>query len=76
MKLGGEDIVAPDKSKLIPAAFWVGFLALGFVTSVGAPNKHRVIDRAAAGPARTVAAPVFAQTEPWNASLGAKPAKY
>ncbi|WP_457797289.1 hypothetical protein [Methylocystis sp. S23] len=29
-------------SKIVPAAFWVGFLALGFATSLGAPGKHRV----------------------------------
>jgi len=28
-------------SKIVPAAFWVGFLALGFATSLGGPNKHR-----------------------------------
>ncbi|MGE5368071.1 MAG: hypothetical protein ACM3PD_00530 [Chloroflexota bacterium] len=31
-----------EKSKLVPTAFWVGFLALGFVTSLGGPAKHRV----------------------------------
>ncbi len=30
-----------EKSKLVPTAFWVGFLALGFVTSLGGPAKHR-----------------------------------
>jgi hypothetical protein len=30
-----------SNSKIIPAAFWVGFLALGFVTSLVSPNKHR-----------------------------------
>ena len=44
--------MALDKSKFIPTAFWVGFLALGFVTSVGGPNKHRVIDQAMARPDR------------------------
>jgi hypothetical protein len=28
-------------NKLIPAAFWVGFLLLGFATSLGGPDKHR-----------------------------------
>ncbi len=69
--------MALDKSKLIPAAFWVGFLALGFATSLGGPNKHRVIDQAMARPARTAVAPVVAQTEPATApALPVKPARY
>lgn len=69
--------MALDKSKFIPTAFWVGFLALGFVTSVGGPNKHRVIDQAMARPARTAVAPVVAQTErPEAAALPVKPARY
>ncbi len=31
--------MALEKSKIVPAAFWVGFLALGFVTSLDA--RHR-----------------------------------
>lgn len=69
--------MAPDKSKLIPVVFWVGFLALGFVTSVGGPNKHRVIDQAMAGNANRRVAPVVAQTEPpATAILPVKPARY
>lgn len=68
--------MALDKAKLIPTAFWVGFLALGFVTSVGGRNKHRVIDQAAATPARVTITPMVAQTEPQVVSVGVKPAKY
>lgn len=50
-------------SKIVPAAFWVGFLALGFVTSLGGPGKHRVDH--AARPAKTSveAQAMVAQTE-------------
>lgn len=68
--------MALDKSKLIPTAFWVGFLALGFVTSVGGPNKHRVVDQAAARPARVTVTPMVAQTEPQGLGVSMKPAKY
>lgn len=27
------------ESKFAPVAFWIGFLALGFVTSLGGPGK-------------------------------------
>jgi hypothetical protein len=52
-----------SNSKIVPAAFWVGFLALGFVTSLGGPGKHRVDH--AARPANTAAAAqaIVAQTE-------------
>jgi hypothetical protein len=72
-----EENMTLEKSKIIPAAFWVGFLALGFVTSVGGPNKHRVIDQAATWSARTVAAPhaLLAQAEPPNASINMKPVR-
>lgn len=42
------------QSKVVPAAFWVGFLALGFATSIAGPEKHRVVR--VAQPAR-IAAP-------------------
>lgn len=29
-----------SESKLVPAAFWVGFVALGLATSLGGPNKR------------------------------------
>ena len=63
------------KSKLIPSAFWFGFVALGIVTSIKGPDKPRVIDRAAAWSPITVAARStrIAQTEPSNASVDAKP---
>ncbi|WP_424362754.1 hypothetical protein [Methylocystis parvus] len=50
-------------SKIVPAAFWVGFLALGFATSLGGPAKHRVDH--AARPAKTSAQTqaMVAQTE-------------
>lgn len=69
--------MAVDKSKIIPTAFWVGFLALGFVTSVGGPNKHRIIDQAVARQARPPIAPdaVVAQTEAPVAPTGVKPAQ-
>ncbi len=47
------------KSKLVPTAFWVGFLALGFVTSLGGPAKHR--PEHAARPARSEQ--ILAQSE-------------
>lgn len=67
--------MALEKSKWIPTAFWVGFLALGFVTSVGGPSKRRVIGQAAAPTARTAATPMVAQTEPQILGVGEKPAK-
>ena len=65
-----------DKSKVVPTAFWIGFLALGVVTSLDGPDKHRVLDRAATWSLRTAAASraLLAQTEPQNASVGAKTA--
>ncbi len=42
-------------SKIIPAVFWVGFLALGFVTSLEGP-KRRV--QHAVRPASAATAPV------------------
>jgi hypothetical protein len=62
-KRRGEENMPLENSKIIPAAFWVGFLALGFVTSVGGPNKHRMYQ--VAQPTRAAVAPkaVVAQTE-------------
>jgi hypothetical protein len=40
---------------MVPAAFWVGFLALGFVTSIAGPGKHRA--ERVAQPARIAASP-------------------
>ncbi|QGM99307.1 hypothetical protein [Methylocystis parvus] len=49
-------------SKLVPAAFWIGFLALGFATSVGGPAKRHT--DLAHRPAKTAAVPVdVAQSE-------------
>ena len=64
-----------DKSKVVPAAFWIGFLALGFVTSFGGPDKHRVIDQVATWSIRTAAASrtVLAQTESPSASMVTRP---
>jgi hypothetical protein len=66
-----------DRSKVVPTVFWVGFLALGFVTSVGGPNKHRIIDQAAARPARAAVASdaVVARTESPIVSIGVQPAQ-
>ncbi|WP_442753367.1 hypothetical protein ACNHKD_10145 [Methylocystis sp. JAN1] len=52
-----------SNSKIVPAAFWVGFLALGFATSLGGPDKHRVehIARPAKMPVATQS--VIAETE-------------
>jgi hypothetical protein len=63
------------KSKLIPSAFWVGFVALGIVTSIKGPDKPRVIDRAATWSPITAVAPGtrIAQSEPSNAIVDAKP---
>jgi hypothetical protein len=61
-------------SKIIPAVFWVGFLALGFATSIGGPAKHR--DHVAR-PAKTSLAPkeLVAQTEkPTAAKTADRPA--
>jgi hypothetical protein len=33
--------MALTNSKIVPTAFWIGFLALGFATSFGGPDKHR-----------------------------------
>lgn len=49
-----------EKSKVVPAAFWVGFLALGFATSIGSPAKHRAVH--ALQPARNAEA-LVAQSE-------------
>jgi len=68
--------MALDKTKLIPTVCWAGFLALGFVTSVGSPGKHRVIDQAMARNTRTAAAPVVSQTEPAATALPINPARY
>jgi hypothetical protein len=59
-----------EKSKIVPTAFWVGFLALGFVTSLGGPAKHRVAH--AAQPARVMEAVVAQSERPIK--LGVKPA--
>lgn len=32
--------MALEKAKLVPVAFWVGFMALGFATSIGAPARR------------------------------------
>ena len=54
--------MALSHTKIVPAAFWVGFLALGFATSVGGPNKHRV--EHVLGPSKApVAQELIAQTD-------------
>jgi hypothetical protein len=35
-----------NASKLAPIAFWVGFLALGFLTNIGHPGKSRQVKEA------------------------------
>lgn len=70
-----------SNSKIVPAAFWVGFLALGFATSLSGsskltgPSKHRV--EAAARPAKTGVdrQAIIAQTEKPAASRTQAPAQ-
>jgi hypothetical protein len=45
-------------SKIIPTAFWIGFLALGFATSFGGPDKHRGVR--VTPPANPAASPALA----------------
>ncbi len=62
-------------SKIVPAAVWVGFLALGFVTSLGGPNKSQThVLRPVKAPAAIEA--VVAQTErPAAATKGVRAAR-
>lgn len=53
-------------SKFVPAAFWVGFLALGFITSFSGPDRHRVV-HAARPTAKTVVASEALVAESGNA---------
>jgi hypothetical protein len=46
--------MALDNSKIVPAAFWLAFLALGFATSIGGPDKRH---------ARAPKATMVAETE-------------
>lgn len=64
-----------DKSKILPTLFWIGFVALGVVTSIKGPDKQRVIDIAATWSPITAAAPhsLLAQTQPSKVGVGAKP---
>ncbi len=50
-------------SKLAPVAFWLGFLALGFVTSIGGPDKHRL-------PTARVQKVVTTPTHPQDSAAG------
>lgn len=52
-----------DKSKIVPTAFWVGFLALGFVTSAGAPVKHRAEHAARTAKTAIAAEALVAETD-------------
>jgi hypothetical protein len=52
-----------EKSKVVPTAFWIGFLALGFATNVAAPGKHRVEHASRASKAVAVSESVIAQSE-------------
>ncbi len=52
-----------EKSKIVPTAFWVGFLALGFVTSLGSPAKHRPNHATRPAAAARIPEAVVAQTE-------------
>jgi hypothetical protein len=54
--------MALSHTKIIPAAFWVGFLALGFATSVASPNKHRAEHVARPAKASVAAQDLIAQT--------------
>lgn len=38
--------MALTRSQIVPMAFWFGFIALGLVTSFGAPHKPRATVRA------------------------------
>jgi hypothetical protein len=64
-----EEIMALSHTKIVPAAFWVGFLALGFATSVGGPNKHRV--EHVTGPKADAAKELVAQTDKRAAAVRA-----
>ncbi|MGJ0392337.1 MAG: hypothetical protein ACR650_06195 [Methylocystis sp.] len=52
-----------SKSKIVPAAFWVGFLALGFVTSFAGPDKRCTANCAARGKSAIAEKAVVAKTE-------------
>jgi hypothetical protein len=53
--------MALSRTKIVPAAFWVGFLALGFATNVGGPGKHRV--EHVTGPKADTAKELLAQSD-------------
>jgi hypothetical protein len=58
--------MALTNSKIIPTAFWIGFLALGFATSFGGPDKHRgvrVTQPANPAASRALAAETVRKTE-------------
>ncbi len=52
-----------EKSKIVPTAFWIGFLALGFATNAAAPGKHRIEHASRASKAVAVSGSVIAQSE-------------
>jgi hypothetical protein len=45
--------MAINTSKIVPTAFWIGLLALGFVTNVVGPGKERALLRRAGDASRT-----------------------
>lgn len=45
--------MAINTSKIVPTAFWIGLLALGFVTNVGGPGKDRALLRRAGDAPKT-----------------------
>jgi hypothetical protein len=42
-----------NTSKIVPTAFWIGLLALGFVTNAAGPEKDRAALRRAVTSAKT-----------------------
>lgn len=53
-------------SKLVPAAFWVGFVVLGLFTSLGSPHKPQPATRA------NQAASLTRSNASWGAFDGAR----
>ncbi len=51
------------KSKIVPAVFWIGFLALGFVTSFASPDKHCSSNCAARGKSAIAERAIVSKTE-------------
>jgi hypothetical protein len=64
-----------SNSKIIPTAFWIGFLALGFATSFGGPDKHRgarIAQPANPAASRALAAEAVTKSEADGAAVVAR----